>query len=147
MKSGFRHLARQIVVKALFWHSERPKTSTDEIIGYLLENDEGKSLPQTDFAKTTFTGVIAHLEEIDELIATYAPEWPLAQIAKTDLSILRLGVYELLHNDDVPPLVAINEAVELAKEFCDASGSQFINGVLSKLGKDKLGQENLTKSE
>ncbi|PIQ79134.1 transcription antitermination factor NusB [Candidatus Peregrinibacteria bacterium CG11_big_fil_rev_8_21_14_0_20_41_10] len=137
MKSGFRHLARQIVLKALFWQNSRQDQKREEIIAYLLENDDGRKLPNTDFASQTFANVLEHQDVIDKIIGTYAPEWPLDQIAKVDLAILRLGVYELLYGEDIPALVAINESVELAKEFGDQSSFQFINGVLSQIAKEQ----------
>lgn len=137
MKSGFRHLGRTLVLKAIFWYEVHPGSGVDFILDYLLNNDEGKFLPDESFTKTTFLGVVAKLGEIDPIIVEYAPSWPLDKIAKVDLAILRLGIYELLFNDDVPTLVAINEAVELAKEFGDKSSSQFVNGVLSGLAKSR----------
>lgn len=76
------------------------------------------------------TNVIAHLATIDTIIAHAAPQWPLHQIAKTDLSILRLSIYELLYGKTAPRKVIIDEAVELGKEFGGETSSSFINGVL-----------------
>lgn len=74
--------------------------------------------------------VIAHLTTIDTIIERAAPQWPLHQIAKTDLSILRLSIYELLYGKTAPRKVIIDEAVELGKEFGGETSSSFINGVL-----------------
>lgn len=143
MKGGQRHLARQIVIKGLFWMQQRPECNPEEVIDYLINNDDGKKLPETDFTTRAFHGALQKVAEIDPLIAEFAPNWPLEKIAKIDLVILRLGTYELLFNDEIPPLVAINEAVELAKEFGGEKSSQFINGVLSKMGKSKIGGDKL----
>lgn len=143
MNSGFRHLARQIVIKGLFWYQERPEVGEETILEYLLNNDEGRKLPETEFTKKTFTEALAYKDKADELITKYAPDWPLEKIARSDLAVLRLGIYELLENKEIPPLVAINEAVELSKEFGDPNASQFINGVLSQIGKDILGPDKL----
>jgi N utilization substance protein B len=80
-------------------------------------------------------GVIKNKQDIDALIEKCAPEWPIDQIASVDRSILRLGIYELLHGnyDEVPPKVAINEAIELAKTFGGESSSKFVNGVLGTI--------------
>jgi N utilization substance protein B len=83
-----------------------------------------------DFMRKIATGVVGHLEEIDKIIAIAAPEWPLSQIAQVDLSILRLAMFELLFDDEVPPKAVINEAVELGKAFGGENTSKFVNGVL-----------------
>jgi transcription antitermination protein NusB len=81
-------------------------------------------------------GVQEHLKEIDEIIIKTAPEWPIDQITIIDRNILRLGIYELLFAKEVPPKVAINEAVELGKAFGGESSGKFVNGVLGTLYKD-----------
>jgi N utilization substance protein B len=105
----------------------------------------GKELPEIEFAESLFDGVLKHSAEFDELIVKYAPEWPLDKIAKIDKCILEIGMYELLYTPDVPPLVAINESVELAKSFGDTNASKFINGVLSALAHDKIDPDKLKK--
>jgi len=80
-------------------------------------------------------GVEKHIPEIDQIIVKTAPEWPLQQITVIDRSILRLGIYELLFAHEVPPKVAINEAVELGKTFGGESSGKFVNGVLGTLYK------------
>lgn len=82
------------------------------------------------FIKKVAAGVKQHLEEIDKVITVSAPEWPLSQIAQVDLSILRLALFELLFDDEVPPKAVINEAVELGKAFGGENTSKFVNGVL-----------------
>jgi N utilization substance protein B len=85
-------------------------------------------------------GVIEHQKDLDAKIQPIAPEWPIDQIARVDRAILRLGLYELLHRKDVvPPKVAINEAVELAKAFGSDNSSKFINGVLGTAFRTLLG--------
>lgn len=86
-----------------------------------------------EYLDRVVSGTIKHAEELDGLIAKAAPEWPLDQISVIDKSILRLASYELLHDQDIPPKVAINEAVELAKLFGGENSSKFINGVLGTL--------------
>lgn len=77
-------------------------------------------------------GVVAHLKELNAIIEKAAPQWPLAQIAIVDRNVLRIGLFELLfgNRDEVPPKVAINEAIELAKSFGGDSSGKFVNGVL-----------------
>ncbi len=86
-----------------------------------------------EYTNRVLKGAVEHVEEIDALIAKAAPEWPLDQISIIDKSILRLAGFELLHDDDIPPKVAINEAVEIAKTFGGENSSKFINGVLGTL--------------
>lgn len=78
-------------------------------------------------------GVLKHQDELDELIATYAPEWPIDQMAIIDRNILRIALFEFLIGGGTPPKVAINEAVELAKRFGSDSSRRFVNGVLGTL--------------
>jgi N utilization substance protein B len=78
-------------------------------------------------------GVLKHRDELDELIATYAPEWPIDQMAIIDRNILRIALFEFLIGGGTPPKVAINEAVELAKRFGSDSSRRFVNGVLGTL--------------
>jgi transcription antitermination protein NusB len=86
-----------------------------------------------EFASQLVTGVISYLSEIDKLIAHYAPEWPLDQMAVIDRNILRVAIYEFLVLGETPVKVAINEAVELAKLYASDSAPRFINGVLGSL--------------
>lgn len=93
----------------------------------------GPGLEESEFTKSIIDGVISHLSEIDDLISKYAPSWPIGQITLVDRNILRIGVYELKFAKDIPPKVAINEAIELAKSFGGASSGKFINGVLGTM--------------
>lgn len=86
-----------------------------------------------EYLKRTVEGTADFIAQIDQLVADAAPEWPLDQISVIDKSILRVAGYELLKSDEIPPKVAINEAVELAKTFGGENSSKFINGVLGTL--------------
>ncbi len=87
------------------------------------------------FANQLFEGTVEHLAAIDPLIASHANNWDLKRMAVIDRNILRLGAFELLHMDDVPPKVCINEAIELAKRFGDTESGKFINGILDAIHK------------
>ena len=87
------------------------------------------------FAEQLFQGTLGHLPQIDALITRHADNWELKRMAVIDRNILRLGVFELLHMQDVPPKVCLNEAIELAKRFGDAESSKFINGILDAIHK------------
>jgi len=98
----------------------------------------GPGLEETDFIWQLINGVIEKLSQIDKIIEKAAPEWPIDQITIIDRNVLRLGLYELLYGnkDEVPPKVAINEAIELAKTFGGESSGKFINGVLGTVYKE-----------
>lgn len=109
----------------------------------------GTGLEETrEFVEKTVNGVITHQKEIDQTIITYAPHWPLGQMALIDKNILRLGVYELTYNtEEIPPRVAINEAIELAKTYGGPTSGKFVNGILGAIYKtmDKKDESNLKK--
>lgn len=94
------------------------------------------------FTKKITDGVIDRLPEIDKLIGEYAPSWPINQITLVDRNILRIGVYELKFGNEVPPKVAINEAIELAKTFGGAASGKFVNGVLGSMYNDLVKNES-----
>ncbi|MDX2110096.1 MAG: transcription antitermination factor NusB [Verrucomicrobiota bacterium] len=93
-----------------------------------------KIQPREDwqFAEELVLGVIEHLEEIDEIIRSHTRNWDFKRIARIDLSILRLAIYEMLHRKDVPPIVSINEAIDLSKLYSNADAKRFINGILDQ---------------
>lgn len=90
-----------------------------------------------DFACKLISDIWDNLSFIDEKISEYATNWQLSRMAIVDRNILRLGTYELLYRSDIPPKVAINEAVELAKKYGDLESGKFVNGVLDKINKTK----------
>lgn len=94
------------------------------------------------FAYSLAEGVREHLVEIDAIITETAPEWPIDQITVVDRNVLRVGIYELMFLKDVPPKVAINEAVEMGKVFGGASSGKFVNGVLGTLYKKMAPEES-----
>ncbi|OHA09299.1 MAG: transcription antitermination factor NusB [Candidatus Sungbacteria bacterium RIFCSPLOWO2_01_FULL_59_16] len=107
----------------------------DDAIAEILEKNLGEfgpGLENREFPRQLVGGVLEHRETLDTIITKAAPEWPIAQIAMVDRNILRLGLFELIYGDHqaVPPKVAINEAIELAKSFGGESSGKFVNGVL-----------------
>lgn len=107
----------------------------NELVPQLLARnieEFGPGLEDKELPKRLIDGVLVHLDAIDKIIAKAAPEWPIDQINIIDRNILRLGLYELLYanREEVPPKVAINEAIELAKSFGGESSGRFVNGVL-----------------
>lgn len=134
-----RHLARSLVLQTLFeWDTARvPDT---EVATVLARNTREFGAEDTDsqFMDALLDGVIAKHHDLDLIIGKAAPDWPIDRIAPVDRNILRLGLYELLFADraQVPPKVAINEAIELAKIFGGESSGRFINGVLGAVYKE-----------
>ncbi len=86
-----------------------------------------------EFATKLIQGIIEHRDEIDKLIEQYTINWKLDRIAIIDKNVLRMAIYEIVHRDDIPPIVSINEAVDIAKKFSTAESGKFVNGVLDKL--------------
>ncbi len=131
-----RHLSRSIAMQALYeWDFRgRDEKKIDEIIKRNIE-EFGPGLEQSAFVYDLVKNTIANQDKIDPLIEKCAPEWPLDQVTIVDRNILRLGIYELLFEsyEEVPPKVAINEAIELAKSFGGESSSRFVNGVLGTI--------------
>ena len=138
-----RHLARSIAMQALFeWDfREQPVDVLPLIIDRDLK-EFGPGLDETEFAKKIIEDVQKNIDAIDELIVKYAPQWPIEQITVIDRNILRIGIYELKFNNAIPPKVAINEAIELAKNFGGPASGRFINGVLGAIYKDMLETHN-----
>lgn len=133
-----RHLSRSIAMQSLYeWDFSGKKADLEKIVEKNLE-EFGPGLEDKSFVWQLVTGVIQHIEEIDKIIEKAAPEWPINQIAIVDRNVLRIGLYELLYADKtaVPPKVAINEAIELAKSFGGESSGKFINGVLGTVYKE-----------
>lgn len=129
-----RHLGRIVALQSLYEYEFRhtPETQVDvaEVVARNMERYKD-DIDDTEFVDMLVQGVIEHMEALDEKLQPLAPDWPLAQVARIDRNILRIGLYELLYrSDDVPPRVVINEAVELAKSFGSDNSSKFINGVL-----------------
>ncbi|OIO16163.1 MAG: transcription antitermination factor NusB [Candidatus Portnoybacteria bacterium CG23_combo_of_CG06-09_8_20_14_all_37_13] len=131
-----RHLSRSIAIQSLCeWDfKNKNKNALKEIIEHNLARF-GHELEDSVFIYALVNGITNSLDKIDPIIEKAAPEWPIEQITIVDRNVLRLGVYELLFGDpkEVPPKVAINEAIELAKTFGGESSSRFINGVLGTI--------------
>ena len=130
-----RHLSRTVAMQTLYeWDFNGRKGSLKDLAKYNIEQ-LAPGLEDTSFIYDLLNGVHDNLEEINKTIVETAPEWPLEQITIIDRNILRLGIFELLFAKEVPPKVAINEAVELGKTFGGESSGKFVNGVLGTLYK------------
>ncbi|NCO44279.1 transcription antitermination factor NusB, partial [Candidatus Berkelbacteria bacterium] len=126
-----RHLSRTVAMQSIYEWDFRPDEPLNDIVRrnievYKDDVDEGYVIQVVE-------GIKKNITEIDASIVNVAPEFPIEQIATIDKAILRVAIYEILHDNDVPAKVAINEAVELGKNFGGESSYKFINGVLGTL--------------
>lgn len=119
------------------WDFGNKKDDLEKIVEKNIE-EFGPGLEDLSLVWQIITGVIKNLAKLDKIIEKAAPEWPIAQITVVDRNILRMGLFELLYSnkEEVPPKVAINEAIELAKSFGGESSGRFVNGVLGTVYKN-----------
>lgn len=126
-----RRRARRVTLETLYEY-DIVRHNPDDVLAMRIETNPMEQAG-VEFAKILVHGVIAYQPYMDRLIARFAPEWPLDQMAVIDRNILRIAMYEFLVTDETPVKVAINEAVELAKVYGSDSAPRFINGVLGTL--------------
>jgi transcription antitermination protein NusB len=139
--SANRHLGRIVALQTLYEQDFRRECGDKSFkLGEVLARNISRyqeTIDDTAFIKELVKGVDKNQKDIDGVIGPVAPEWPIEQIARMDRIVLRIGVYELLYDESVPPKVVINEAVELAKAFGGDNSSKFINGVLGTVLRNK----------
>jgi len=158
---GKRREARERAVQFLFQYDLNPTQELDEALNQFWESQRAAAIaeekgpatwgepvelppPNVDeaavrvFADPLIKGTLEHRDESDELIKKHAKNWELHRIAAVDRNILRLAIYEMLHRDDIPPVVSINEAVDIAKKFSTQDSGKFVNGILDKVKGDLL---------
>lgn len=139
-----RHLGRIIALQTLYEQdfrraSEDTSFDLQEVLQRNITRYEA-TVDDTSFIEQLVAGVNKEQDALDKLLQPLAPEWPIDQIARMDRVVLRIGAYELTHDNGVPPKVVINEAVELAKAFGSTNSSKFINGVLGTLLRRQNGE-------
>lgn len=149
--SANRHLGRIIALQTLYEKEFREMCndtsfSVDEVLKRNIERYESL-VDDVAFIEELVAGICEHASKLDEKLQPIAPDWPLDQIARMDRLVLRIGAYELLHQQQTPPRVVINEAVELAKSFGGENSSKFINGVLGTLYRQEIGEEKDDKKD
>lgn len=130
-----RHLIRTVILQTLYeWDFYKHEKDITAILERNLE-EFAPGIDEPDFAWRILKGIAEHLTAIDDILKKAAPDWPVEKIAVIDRNILRIGLYELLFADhnEVPPRVAINEAIELAKNYGGPNTSRFVNGVLGTI--------------
>jgi N utilization substance protein B len=131
-----RHLGRVVAMQTLYqWDFNGCQGDIQGILSHNLEN-QASDFAERDFLEKIINGVLTHQKEIDNLIVKFAPEWPLDKITIVDRNVLRIGIYELKFDPEIPAKVAINEAIEIAKSFGGESSGKFINGVLGAIYKE-----------
>lgn len=134
-----RHLSRSIAMQSLYeWDFYSQQKDTLNKITERNIGEFGPGLEDINFVWELVNGVTKHIKDLDKIIEKAAPEWPILQIPIVDRNVLRIGLFELIYSDkkEVPPKVAINEAIELAKTFGGESSGKFINGVLGTIYKE-----------
>ncbi len=134
-----RSLAREIAMKMLYAASLGGEESMNEV---LEQSEQADTLSGSDktFLENLTAGVTAHQEELDGVIEKYAQGWALNRLAKVDLTILRMAVYEMKYMPEIPVGATINEAVELAKAYGEDKSSGFINGILGSVARQLSGE-------
>jgi len=153
---GKRREARERAVQFLFQYDLNPPEDLEAALNHFWESQRAAAIaeekgmatwgqpielppPTTEeaatrlFAEPLIRGALEHREEADSLIRKHAQNWDLHRMAAVDRNILRLAIYEMLHRDDIPPVVSINEAVDIAKKFSTQDSGKFVNGILDKI--------------
>ena len=166
---GKRREARERTVQFLFQHDLNPPANLDEALAQFWETQRAAAIaeekgaanwgqpielppPTADeaevrlFAEPLIRGTLEHRDEADAVIKKHAKNWDLHRIAAVDRNILRLAIYEMLHRDDIPPVVSINEAVDIAKRFSTDESGRFVNGILDKIKGDLMRPARVVKT-
>ncbi len=133
-----RQLCRQVVLQSLYeWDFANQKSDLIKIVERNI-NEFAPGIDEPEFVWKIVNGVIQHIKEIDTIITRIAPQWPIDKISTIDRNAFRIGLYELMYADpkEIPPIVAINEAIEIAKNYGGPNSGKFINGVLGTMYKE-----------
>ncbi len=133
-----RSLTREIAMKMLYAATLGGEESMNEVLEQSEQTDTLSGRDKT-FVENLIAGVTAHREELDGVIGKHAQGWALNRLAKVDLTILRMAVYELMYMPEVPVGATINEAVELAKAYGEDKSSGFVNGILGSIARELSG--------
>jgi N utilization substance protein B len=153
---GKRREARERAVQFLFQHDMNPPEDLEAALDHFWESQRAAAIAEDKgvakwgqtielpppsaeeaavrlFAEPLIRGALEHRDQADELIRKHAQNWELHRMAAVDRNILRLAIYEMLHREDIPPVVSINEAVDIAKKFSTQDSGKFVNGILDKV--------------
>ena len=132
-----RTLAREHALKILY-QFDITKRPMEAVVESYWKAEETKDQEIISYANLLALGVGVHIQDIDHKISDYATNWQIKRMAIIDRNVMRIGLFELQHTTDIPPKVAINEAVELAKKYGDLESSKFVNGILDKIHKKEI---------
>lgn len=135
---GSRRRARELAMQFLYSFELNPGDLDEHLEAFWAMNQEQEGVRR--FAAELARGTLKHLDEINALIRRYTLNWDLDRIAPIDRACLRLALFEMLHRDDIPPVVSINEAVDIAKRYSTAESGKFVNGILDKIKTEELKQ-------
>ena len=144
---GKRRRAREAAIQYHFWRDLQHGAGPEKIEDFWDFCPVKPSVKE--FAQPLIEGMVAHLPEVDERIRRYAENYEFHRISAVDRNVLRLAIFEMLYRDDIPPVVSIDEAIELAKTFGGAESGRFVNGILDRVRKDldRPAREPLVKQE
>jgi transcription antitermination factor NusB len=132
-----RTVAREHALKILY-QFDITKRPMEAVVESYWKAEETKDQEIITYSNLLAQGVGARIKDIDQKISDYATNWQIKRMAIIDRNVMRIGLYELQHTTDIPPKVAINEAVELAKKYGDLESSKFVNGILDKIHKKEI---------
>jgi transcription antitermination protein NusB len=165
---GKRREARERAVQFLFQHDLNPPGDLERALNEFWDTQRAAAIAEEKapanwgqphelppptaeeaetrlFAEPLIRGVLEHREAIDENIRRHAKNWELHRIAAVDRNIMRLAIYEMLHREDIPPIVSINEAVDIAKKFSTQDSGKFVNGILDKIRSELMRPARIVK--
>lgn len=128
-----RTKVREEIFKIVFGISFNDKDDMSEQLGFAMEELEAKSEENRSYISNKVMGILDKLDTIDQYISENCEGWNIERIGKAELAIMRIATYEMLYEEDIPHKIAINEAVELSKTYCDDSAPGFVNAVLGKI--------------
>ena len=166
---GKRREARERAVQFLFQYDLNPPEVLDQALDHFWDTQRASAIQAEDapatwgqsvdlpppsadettmrmFADPLVRGTLEHRAEIDEVIQRHATNWSVSRMAAVDRNVLRLAVYEMLHRQDIPPVVSINEAVDIAKKFSTHDSGKFVNGILDKVKGELLRPARIVES-
>jgi len=165
---GKRREARERAVQFLFQHDLNPPEDLDQALDQFWDSQRAAAIAEEKgaarwgqklqlpppsaeeaavrlFAEPMIRGTLEHRDEADAVIKKHAQNWDLHRMAAVDRNVLRLAIYEMLHRDDIPPVVSINEAVDIAKKFSTQDSGKFVNGILDKVKSELLRPARIVK--
>ena len=131
-----RHEARERAVQFLFQIDFNPSDDVPAALRTFWKGPDKTDEATVGFAEALIRGVIEHRDDLDRIIKGYAKNWDLNRMGAVDRNVLRLAMFEIFHRDDIPPVVSVNEALELARDLSSDESAKFVNGIVDRALKD-----------